>query len=192
MVSAVVNVKAQLVDPVQPVQLVKVLFGPGVSVSVICVLGAKVKLQPVAEPLEQSIPGGVLVTIPVPVPARETVNAAEGALKVAVTLVPVVTVTLQAAAPVHEPDQLAKVSPVAGVSLSVTCVLGAKLAVHVEGVAAEQLIPAGVLVTVPAPVPAKATVSPSPTLKAAETLAAALMVKLHVVPEQLPLQPAKK
>ena len=78
MVSAVVNGKEQLVDPVQPVQLVKVLLGPGVSVSVICVLGAKLKLQPVAEPLEQSIPAGVLVTVPVPVPvpAMETVNAA--------------------------------------------------------------------------------------------------------------------
>jgi hypothetical protein len=120
MVSAVVNVKAQLVDPVQPVQLVNVLLGPGASVSVICVFGAKVKLQPVAEAFEQSIPAGVLVTVPVPVPARETVNIAGGALKVAVTLVAEVTVTLQAAAPVHAPDQPANVSPVAAVSVRVT------------------------------------------------------------------------
>lgn len=191
MVSAVVKEKAQLVDPVQPVQLVNVLLGPGVSVSVICVSGAKVKLQPIAEPFEQSIPAGVLVTVPVPVPARETVNTAGGALKVAVTLTPAVTVTLQAAAPVQAPDQPAKVSPVAGASVRVTGELGAKAAVQVVGVAAEQLIPAGVLVTVPVPVPAKATVNPTPRLNVAETLVAALMVKLHVVPEQLPPQPAK-
>jgi hypothetical protein len=69
--------------------------------------------------------------------------------------------------------------------------LGAKLPVQVVGVAAEQLMPAGVLVTVPVPVPAKATVNPTPGLNVAETLVAALMVKLHVVPEQLPPQPAK-
>ncbi|MGB8989540.1 MAG: hypothetical protein WCC37_23280 [Candidatus Sulfotelmatobacter sp.] len=118
-------------------------------------------------------------------------------MKVAVTLVAVVTVTLQAAAPVQAPDQPAKVPPVAGVSVRVTEEFGGKLAVQVAGVADEQLIPAGVLVTVPVPVPAKATVSPTPVelvgLNVAETLAAALIWKLHIeVPEQLPPQPAKE
>jgi hypothetical protein len=92
---------------------------------------------------------------------------------------------------VHAPDQPAKVSPVAGVSERVTEEFGAKAAVQLAGVAEEQLIPAGLLVTVPVPVPAKATVNPTPGLNVAETLVAALMEKLHVVPEQLPPQPAK-
>jgi hypothetical protein len=122
----------------------------------------------------------------------ETVSASLGGLKVAVTLVAAATVTLQVdAVPAHAPDQPAKVSPVPGVSVRVTGEFGAKAAVQVVGVAGEQLIPAGALVTVPLPVPAKATVNPTPGLKVADTLVAALMVMLHVVPEQLPPQPAK-
>jgi hypothetical protein len=63
-------------------------------------------------------------------------------------------VTLQVATPVHAPDQPVKVSLPVGVSFSVTWVLCAKLAEQVAG----QVIPAGVLVTVPVPVPAMVTV----------------------------------
>jgi hypothetical protein len=76
-------------------------------------------------------------------------------LKVAVTASAAVTVKLHDVAPVHAPDQLAKVLFAAGVSLSVTWVLCGKFAEHVVG----QLIPAGVLVTVPVPVPVSVTVS---------------------------------
>jgi hypothetical protein len=64
-------------------------------------------------------------------------------------------VTLQVAAPVHAPDQPENVLLAPGVSFSATWVFCAKLAEHVVG----QLIPAGVLVTVPVPVPAAVTVS---------------------------------
>jgi hypothetical protein len=95
--------------------------------------------------------------------------------------------------PVHAPDQLAKVLPVAGVSLSVTTVFGAKFAEQTAVVDFEQLIPAGVLVTVPVPPPASVTVSPRPVVKLAETVVAADSVTVHVlVPVQTPLHPPKK
>jgi hypothetical protein len=114
--------------------------------------------------------------------------------KFAVTALAADNVTLQVAAvPVQAPDQLPNELPVAGASLSVT-VPGAKLAEQVAVVAVEQLIPAGVLVTVPVPPPAKVTVSPNPVVKLSLMFVAALMVRLQVlVPEQPPpLHPAKK
>jgi hypothetical protein len=56
-------------------------------------------------------------------------------------------------APVHAPDQPVKVLLVPGVSLSATLVFCGKLAEHVVG----QLIPTGLLVMVPVPVPAMVT-----------------------------------
>jgi hypothetical protein len=95
--------------------------------------------------------------------------------------------------PVHAPDQPEKTPPV-GVSLRVTTEPAAKFAEHVAVVAVEQLIPAGVLVTVPVPPPAKVTVSPTPVVKLSVMFVAAVMVTTQVlVPEQPPpLQPAKK
>jgi hypothetical protein len=113
---------------------------------------------------------------------------------VAVTALAADNVTLQVAAvPVQAPDQLPNV-PVAVVSLSVTTVPGAKLAEQVAVVAVEQLIPAGLLVTVPVPPPASVTVSPKPVVKLSLTSVGALIVRVHtLVPEQPPpLHPAKK
>jgi len=62
---------------------------------------------------------------------------------------------LQVAVPVQAPLQPAKVLFVPGASLSVTWVLCVKLAEHVVG----QLIPVGLLVTVPVPFPASVTVT---------------------------------
>jgi hypothetical protein len=73
--------------------------------------------------------------------------------KVAVTEFAALKATLQVAFPVHPPLQPEKMSLVAGVSLSVTWLFCGKLAEHVAG----QLIPAGLLVTVPVPAPAMAT-----------------------------------
>ena len=106
----------------------------------------------------QSIPAGLLVTVPVPVPALCTVSWKEGgglAVKVAVTAALLVNVTLQVPVPAHAPDQPANVELLFGAAVSVTMVPLVKLALHV----APQLIPAGLLVTVPAPVPALWTVS---------------------------------
>ena len=76
-------------------------------------------------------------------------------LNVAVTEELADNVTLQAAAPLHAPDQPAKVEPELGAALSDTAVPLAKLALHVD----PQLMPAGLLVTVPAPAPEFATVN---------------------------------
>ena len=113
--------------------------------------------------------------------------------KVAVTELAALNATLQLVAPVHPPDHPAKVLPVAGVSLKVTNVFGAKIALHAVVDEFEQSIPAGVLVTVPAPAPAVATVSPKPALKLPATVVAPVMVTLQVLgPEQPPLHPSKK
>src|SRR5580658_718449 len=77
-----------------------------------------------------------------------------GPVKVAITELAALSVTLQLAVPVQAPLQPAKVLLVPGVSLSVIWLFCAKLAEHVVG----QLIPAGLLVTVPVPAPAMVTV----------------------------------
>jgi hypothetical protein len=111
-----------------------------------------------------------------------------GTLNVAVTELVVVNVMVQVAVPV-QPDQPPNVSIVAGVSVNVICVFCGNDAEQVVG----QLIPAGLLVTVPAPVPVAAMVNPKPGLNVALTVAASVRVTLHVlVPEQLPPHPAKK
>jgi hypothetical protein len=143
----------------------------------------------VVDPAEQLIPVGELVTVPAPGPAIVTVTA-RPPLNAAETFVAAVTVTVQALVPEQPPPfHPPKYWPEPAVAVSVTCVLGAKSAEHVPG----QLIPAGLLVTVPVPV--TATVSESAPLNDADTLVAALSITVHVVavPEQLPpLHPLKK
>ena len=77
------------------------------------------------------------------------------AVNVAVTEAAAVSVRLQVDVPVQAPDHSANVEPEAGVAVRVTCVPLAKLALHVV----PQLIPDGLLVMVPVPVPALCTVS---------------------------------
>src|SRR5437867_1194939 len=96
----------------------------------------------------QVIPAGLLVTVPEPVPALATVSTKVGA-KVAVTVIAAESVIVHAPVPLQPPPlQPVKVEPAAGMALRVTTVPLAKLAVHV----APQVIPAGLLVTVPEPV----------------------------------------
>jgi hypothetical protein len=151
--SAALRVTLQVALPRHaPLQAEKALPVPGVSLSVTSLFCGKLAEHVVG----QLIPAGVLVTVPVPVPAKVTdmvtdvVTAAE---KVAVTESAALRVTLQAALPVHAPLQPEKALLVPGVSVRVTWLFCGKLAEHVVG----QLIPAGVLVTVPFPVPAKVT-----------------------------------
>ncbi len=109
---------------------------------VTCVFGAKS-----AEHVPgQLIPAGLLVTVPVPVTA--TVRESSP-LNDASTLVAAVSVNVQVlAVPLQVPPlHPLKTLLVAGFSVSVTCVFAAKLAEHVPG----QLMPAGLLVTVPVP-----------------------------------------
>jgi hypothetical protein len=106
----------------------------------------------------QLIPAGALVTVPVPVPAFVTVSASMATLaglNVAVTEALAVKVIAHEPVPEHAPDQPAKVDPALGVAVSVTATPLGKLVLHV----CPQLMPPGVLVTVPAPLPEACTVS---------------------------------
>src|SRR5438093_10969559 len=119
------------------------------------------------------MPAGALVTVPTPVPALVTVRAKLGTSNVAVTVVAADRVTVHEPVPVQPPPlQPLKVDPAAGVAVSVTAVplgqLAAELVPHV--------IPAGVLVTIPLPVPAFVTVSANGTSNVAVIRAAAGIV----------------
>src|SRR5947199_10758680 len=96
------------------------------------------------------MPAGVLVTEPRPAPGVVTVRTKVG-VKIAVTTVAALRVTVQGAVPVQLPPlQPVKTDPAAGVAVSVTTVPLVKEAEQV----APQSIPAGVPVTVPKPAPA--------------------------------------
>ena len=103
----------------------------------------------------QLMPAGELMTVPLPVPFLVTVSVTGLVLKVAVTDVAVLTVTLQLPVPLQAPLQPAKVEPAAAVAVSVNWAPG----VTVSEQSVPQLIPVGVLLTVPLPVPLLVTVS---------------------------------
>src|SRR5439155_19263290 len=132
----------------------------------------------------QSMPAGALVTVPIPVPLGTTVTAKLCTAKVAVTVVAAVTVTTQESVPAQvSPLQPVKTDPTAGVAVSVTTVPLTKLAVQVG----PQSMPAGVLDTVPAPVPALETVRTKVGVKDGVTAVAAVRVTVQgPVPEQAP------
>ena len=140
--------EAPLQAPLQPVKL-----EPAAAAAV------SVTVEPLAKSFSQvapqAMPAGLLVTEPFPVPALATVRWNVWAANVAVTdfaaligTVQVVDVVLQA------PLQRVKLEPAAGTAVSVTFVPWASVATQV----APQSMPAGLLVTVPLPVPALATV----------------------------------
>src|SRR5437773_11579873 len=139
----------------------------------------------------QVIPAGVLVTVPLPVPAGETVRMKVCDVKVAVTVVAAETVTTHVPVPEQPPPlQPLKVEPAAGVAVSVTAVPLVKLAEQV----APQVIPARALVTVPLPVPAGVTVRVKVRSEERRVgVVAPETVTTHVpVPEHPPpLQPVK-
>ena len=134
-----------------PLQPVKREFPFGVAVKVTLVPLVKLVLQV----LPQSIPAGLEVTEPVPVPLLVTVKAQLTSVKVAVTDCAAFMVTVQVPVPLQPPPlQPVKVEPPEGVAVSVTLVPLVKLALQVL----PQLIPAGLEVTVPVPVPLLVTV----------------------------------
>ena len=70
----------------------------------------------------QSMPAGVLVTVPRPAPGVVTVRTKVG-VKIAVTTVAALRVTVQGAVPVQPPPlQPVKTDPAAGIAVSVTTV----------------------------------------------------------------------
>src|SRR5437879_74235 len=151
-VVAALRVTVQAPGPEQPppLQPVKVEPAAGAAVSVTAV--PLVKLA--AQVAPQVMPAGLLVTVPAPVPALETVSVKVG-VNVAVTVVAAETVTTHDPVPEQPPPlQPPKVEPAAGAAVSVTAVPLAKLAAQV----APKSMPSGELVTVPLPVPAGVTV----------------------------------
>lgn len=108
----------------------------------------------------QLMPAGLLVTLPVPAPCLVTVSRCGDAVLDSEKLAAAVRAcdmdtTQVGREPAQEPLQPANVEPAAGVAVSVTEVPVVKLALQLV----PQLIPAGVLVTVPPPVPWRSTVS---------------------------------
>jgi hypothetical protein len=124
------------------------------AVNVSCVPLAKFAEQVVG----QLIPDGALVTVPVPVPASLTVNPKFGlTLKLAVTDVAAVIVNVQLPVPSQtSPPQPANTEPALGTAVNVIWPFPANTAEQVVG----QLIPAGELVTVPAPVTVTESAAP--------------------------------
>jgi hypothetical protein len=153
----VFNVSPQVeLLPLQPppVQPANVEFAAGVSVSVIEVPRVKLALQVGAQP----IPEGTLATVPVPVPARLTVSrgAFWVALKIAITCWLALSVRLQVGLlPLQPPVHPANDEFAAAVSVRAIWVPLAKLALQDW----PQVIPTGLLLTVPPPAPVAWTVS---------------------------------
>jgi len=120
---------------------------------------------------------------------NEIVWAGEGfGKKVAVTDWAALIVTTQIPVPLHTaPLQPLNTDPLAGVAVSVTDVPLANDALHV----APQLIPTGLLVTVPLPLPVFVTVRVYNCVKLAFTACAAFIVtkQLPVPLHPAPLQP---
>ena len=136
------------------------------------------------------MPAGEDVTVPAPVPALVTLSGKlDELLNVAVTERAAVICTVQLLVPVQAPLQPAKVEPLAAAAVSVTEVPLEKLALQVL----PQLMPVGVEVTVPAPLPALVTPSTkvlAVLLNVAVTARAAVIDTVQApVPLQAPLQP---
>ena len=143
---AALTVTAQVPVPEQaPLQPAKVEPAAGVAVRVTAVPGVSTCEQ-VAP---QEMPAGALVTVPVPVPLFVTDSVMGTSVNVAVTEVAALTVTLHAPVPEQAPLQPAKVEPASGVAVRVTAEPGVSACEQVV----PQEMPAGVLVTVPEPVP---------------------------------------
>lgn len=169
-----------------PLQPVKVESPAGDAVSVTELPTSKAATQ--VAPHER--PAGADVTVPEPVPAFATVSNAVLLVKVAVTVVAVVTSTTHAPVPVQPPLQPAKVEFWSAAALNV---MRSPWKSCVEQVAPHEM-PAGTEVTVPPPVPVRMTLNAyCARSKFAATLVAAETVTVQgAVPVQPPpLQPEK-
>src|SRR5882724_3373225 len=150
---AALMVRLQVPVPVQlPVQPVKVEPAAGAAV--------RVTVVPLVKEAEQvaphEMPAGALVTVPVPFPDFVTERAKVGAVNVAVTLWATLMVTVQVPVPVQPPPlQPVKVEPATGAAVRVTIV---PIENEAEQVAPQEM-PAGLLVTVPLPLPDLETVN---------------------------------
>jgi phage tail protein X len=172
-VELVTNTEQVVFAAQAPVHAANELFESAVSVNVTCVLFAKLALQVPG----QLIPAGLLTTVPDPAPMSETVIV-PNRVKVAVTELAEVIVNTQGfALPVQEPAQEPKASPLPGDAVRDTIEFCGKFAEHVPGHA----IPAGLLVTLPAPDTTTVSSTVADRLKDALTLVAPATVTVQVV-----------
>src|SRR3989454_581391 len=146
-----VTVQAAVPEQLPPLQPTNAEPPSGIAVSV-----TTVPLPKLAEQLAPQVtPEGALVTVPAPAPAVATVRTKADA-KVAVTVVAAETVTTQVAVPLHPPPlHPTNSEPPPGAAVSVTTAPLTKRAEQVS----PQVIPTGLLTTVPVPDPALVTVS---------------------------------
>jgi hypothetical protein len=116
----------------------------GVAVRVTAVPPRKLAAQAVP----QLTPAGLLVTVPVPLPYLLIERLYWTGENEAVTFCAWDMTSVQVVAvPVQAPDHPRKEDPATAAAVSVTLLLAVRLALHVV----PQLIPAGLLVTVPVP-----------------------------------------
>ena len=142
-----VQVPAPLHAPLQPVK-VEVASAVAVSVTEAFSVYSALHVDP------QLMPPVLEVTVPPPVPALATVRVFCWIEKAAVTLFDASIVTVHSPlALVHAPPHPVKLEPALGVAVRVTELLLAKASLQ----SVPQLIPAGLLVTVPAPAPVLVT-----------------------------------
>ena len=155
---------------------------PATAVRVTCDPVLKLALQVVP----QLIPAGALVTVPVPVPASETVSVGDvvDALNVALTEIFAFRVTMQEAVPVQAPDHPVNVEPELATAVRVTCEPVLKLALHVV----PQVIPEGLLVTVPVPVPVRETLSTGEAAAVVNVAVTEVFAERETSQEAVPLQ----
>src|SRR5262245_41185767 len=161
------------VDPVAAV---------AVKVTVVPATKGKLHVAP------QTIPAGLLVTVPIPAPAGVTVrvNVFTGAVKLAVTVWSAFIVTVHEPVPLQPPPlHPVNVEPPVGAAVRATVLPLGKSAAQV----APQEMPLGLLVTVPAPVPDLLTVNwcVGMVLNVADTLTLPVTVQ-GPLPEQAPPQ----
>jgi hypothetical protein len=148
--------------------------------------------------LPQVIPAGLLLTVPASLLFFVTLRVKAGdeavfTVNVAVTAVLELSFTVHIPMPVQPPPQLENTEPLLAVAVSATLVALGKLAEHLL----PQVMPAGLLLTVPLPVPFFVTLSvkfcadPLLGLKVAVTVMLELSVTVQLpVPEHPPpLQP---
>jgi hypothetical protein len=186
-VAFIVTVQEAPVALSQPDQLVKSESTAGVAVSVTEVLTLYVSEQSVP----QLIPVGLLVTVPFPV--FVTVKAKFLRVNVAVTVFAASIVTTQLpVAAVQAPLQPVKIEIPLAAAVNVTCVPISYASLQSAPAPVPQLIPAGLLVIVPSPVPVFVTVRTGFRVKLATTDFTESIVTTHPpVPEQDPFQPVK-
>ena len=138
-----------MLDPEQPLALhpakVEPFAGKAVNVTVVPRAKSAVQLA-----LQFEIPPGELLTVPLPVPMFVTLSEAVlgGAVKLAETVCAAFMTMTQEPVPVQPPDQPENVEPPVALAVRVTELPVANSAAH----ALPQLMPAGVLVTMPLPV----------------------------------------